>query len=538
MIPHLKGDVGDLGKAVALVEPLCAKILGIDAEQHCIMATLVCYTQRPIHQLRADAVAGVTGQCIKLAELDWIGRVGIFAELGGITQLAEGDEPALMLDQPMGTFLAGDFGSDSLRVVYLGKEGGEVFGLVEVAEGGDEGLGPQLRKRAGIGEGGGAGDHGFCRSGDRSCWKAGETVSGPLHLVPMKKLLALIALALMTQPAHAEDAPKWSIAIHGGAGTLDPKAMTPEKRAEYEAALQKALDAGAKVLADGGSAMDAVKAAIIPMEDSPLFNAGKGAVFTWEGTNELDASIMDGRDRSAGAVAGVKTVKNPILLADKVRTDSEHVFLMGAGAEAFALEKGFVVTPPEYFATEARLRALERMKANKLSALDVDHKFGTVGAVALDQSGNLAAGTSTGGMTGKRWGRVGDAPVIGAGTYADNRACAVSATGWGEYFLRVGVAHEICARLRAANEIKTIMVDDDDTEPSVQADEAQYIADAVMADVKQLGGDGGVILVTPEGHALYSFNTTGMYRGRATSAGVREVAIFGGEEKTSNTPDH
>jgi beta-aspartyl-peptidase (threonine type) len=358
----------------------------------------------------------------------------------------------------------------------------------------------------------------------------------------MNKLIAALALALIPAAALAEDAappaPKWSIAIHGGAGTLDPKAMTPEKRAEYEAALQVALDAGAKVLAEGGSAMDAVKAAIIPMEDSPLFNAGKGAVFTWEGTNELDASIMDGGDRSAGAIAGVKTVKNPILLADTVRTQSEHVMLMGAGAEAFAVEKGFAVTPPEYFATPARREALERLKAEKLSALDVDHKFGTVGAVALDQNGNLAAGTSTGGMTGKRWGRVGDAPVIGAGTYADNRACAVSATGWGEYFLRVGVAHEICARLRATNEVKVAMADEGAVAESVRTEEAQYIADAVMADVKQLGGDGGVILVTPEGHAIFSFNTTGMYRGRATSGGVREVAIFGGEEKASATPDH
>ncbi len=340
----------------------------------------------------------------------------------------------------------------------------------------------------------------------------------------MKNLVTLIALALMPTAALADDTspspPKWSLAIHGGAGTLDRKDMTPEKRAAYEAALQVALDAGAKVLADGGSAMDAIKAAIIPLEDSPLFNAGKGAVFTWEGTNELDASIMDGRDRSAGAVAGVKTVKNPILLADMVRTASEHVFLVGKGAEEFAVEKGFPVTPPEYFATPARREALERMKAEQLSALDVDLKFGTVGAVALDQSGNMAAGTSTGGMTGKRWGRVGDAPMIGAGTYADNRACAVSATGWGEYFIRVGVAHEICARLRMGRESE------------------QGIADSVMADVKQLGGDGGVIVVTPQGDAIFSFNTTGMYRGRATSAGVNEVAIFGGEEKASVTPDH
>lgn len=355
----------------------------------------------------------------------------------------------------------------------------------------------------------------------------------------MKKLAALFALALMSQPAFAEDAPKWSLAIHGGAGTLDPAQMTPEKRAAYEADLQRALDAGTKVLKDGGDAIDAVKAVIVILEDSPLFNAGKGAVFTWDGTNELDSSIMDGRDRSAGAVAGVKTVKNPILLADTVRTQSEHVFLIGKGAEDFAVSKGFAVTPPEYFATPARREALERLKAQKLSALDVDHKFGTVGAVALDQKGNLAAGTSTGGMTGKRWGRVGDAPLIGAGTYADNRACAVSATGWGEYFIRVGVAHEICARLRGLAEFKAIADDVSvDTPVAQRTDEAQVIADAVMADVKQMGGDGGVILVTPEGQAIFSFNTTGMYRGRVTSAGVNEVAIFGGEEKASNTPDH
>ncbi|PKP65183.1 MAG: isoaspartyl peptidase/L-asparaginase [Alphaproteobacteria bacterium HGW-Alphaproteobacteria-7] len=356
----------------------------------------------------------------------------------------------------------------------------------------------------------------------------------------MKNLITLIALTLLPTAAVAQDTPppepKWSIAIHGGAGTLDRDAMTPERRADYEAALQVALDAGAKVLAEGGSAMDAIKAAIIPMEDSPLFNAGKGAVFTWDGTNELDSSIMDGRDRSAGAVAGVKTVKNPILLADSVRTASPHVMLMGAGAEAFAAEQGFAVTPPEYFATPARAEALERMKAQQLSALDVDHKFGTVGAVALDMQGNLAAGTSTGGMTGKRWGRVGDAPVIGAGTYADNRACAVSATGWGEYFLRVGVAHEICARLRYT--IPALEFRLHPWDPITIKNYAQTVADEVMADVKDLGGDGGVILVTPHGDAIFSFNTSGMYRGRATSDGVNEVAIFGGEEQASATPDH
>ncbi|MBD2840746.1 isoaspartyl peptidase/L-asparaginase family protein [Erythrobacter rubeus] len=332
----------------------------------------------------------------------------------------------------------------------------------------------------------------------------------------MIRLFVAAAFAF-SLPAHAQESaePRWSIAIHGGAGTLDPDKMTPERRAAYEAALQNALDAGKAVLAGGGSAMDAVKAAIIPLEDDPLFNAGRGSVFTWDGTNELDASIMDGRDRSAGAVTGVTTIKNPILLADKVRTDSPHVFLMGEGAEEFASGQGLETAPPEWFATEPRRESLERMKADRLSAFDVDHKFGTVGAVALDMEGNLAAGTSTGGMTGKRWGRIGDAPVIGAGTYADNRSCAVSATGWGEYFIRVGVAQEICTRLR---------VSDDATGGG-----DQNIADAVMAEVKELGGDGGIILVTPEGNALYSFNTTGMYRGRATSEGVDEVAIFAAE---------
>ncbi|MEE4200791.1 MAG: isoaspartyl peptidase/L-asparaginase [Erythrobacter sp.] len=363
-------------------------------------------------------------------------------------------------------------------------------------------------------------------------------------------MLAVVAtafLALSSHPAfaeaHEDTAPGWSLAIHGGAGTLDPDAMTPERRAQYEAGLQEALDAGRAILASGGSAMDAVKAAIVPLEDNPLFNAGRGAVFTWDGVNELDASIMDGRDRSAGAVTGVTTIKNPILLADAVRTESPHVFLMGEGAEEFALEQGYEVTPPEWFATETRRQSLERMKAEEMSALDVDTKFGTVGAVALDQDGNMAAGTSTGGMTGKRWGRIGDAPVIGAGTYADNRSCAVSATGWGEYFIRVGVAQEICTRLRfthmLAPQVVLEKVASEEKPVEVLVQEiSQGIADAVMAEVRELGGDGGVIVVTPEGHALYSFNTSGMYRGRVTSAGVNEVAIFGGDVSASDTPDH
>ena len=369
-----------------------------------------------------------------------------------------------------------------------------------------------------------------------------KKISSPLAIFALAGALAA-GIAPVSLAAQEEE-PRWSIAIHGGAGTLSPDNMTPERRAEYEAALQEALDAGATILAEGGSAMEAIQAAIIPMEDNPLFNAGRGAVFTWDGVNELDASIMDGSDRSAGAVTGVTTVRNPILLADQVRTDSPHVFLMGEGAEQFAVERGFEVTPPEWFATEARRRSLERMRANALSALDVDHKFGTVGAVALDQKGNLAAGTSTGGMTGKRWGRIGDSPVIGAGTYADNRSCAVSATGWGEMFIRVGVAQEICTRLRLVTTQLSFEGGGAEAEAHrewlAEQDYAQTIADAVMADVARLGGDGGVILVTPEGEALYSFNTTGMYRGRATSEGMKEVAIFGGKGGTSpsSTPDH
>lgn len=281
--------------------------------------------------------------------------------------------------------------------------------------------------------------------------------------------------------------------------------------------------------------MDAVQAAIEPMEDDPLFNAGRGAVFTWDGDIELDASIMDGRTRDAGAIAGVTGIRHPIELARKVMTDSPHVMLAGRGAEIFAAEQGIERMPREWFETEHRKDALERMKAEKLSAIDVDFKFGTVGAVALDQDGNMAAGTSTGGMTGKRWGRIGDAPIIGAGTYADNRSCAVSATGWGEFFIRVGVAHEICAQLRGQQELSeafrsTANMPQEVANALFEGERAvQKTIDDVMVEVKNLGGDGGVILVTPEGRALYSFNTSGMYRGRATSEGLSEVAIYADE---------
>ena len=341
--------------------------------------------------------------------------------------------------------------------------------------------------------------------------------------------LSIFGLGFATPLAAQDDAPRWSIAIHGGAGTIARENMSAEEDAAYRASLQEALDAGAKVLADGGEALDAVEAVILLLEDDPRFNAGRGAVYTWEGGHELDASIMDGRDRDAGAVAGVTNIRHPILAARAVMTNSPHVMLAGEGAETFAADQGLEVVPREFFDTEFRREALERMKSDRLSALDVDLKFGTVGAVALDVNGNLAAGTSTGGMTGKRWNRIGDAPVIGAGTYADNRSCAVSATGWGEYFIRVGVAHEICTRLGFLESMNWMNTTDMPTEKDEIAYMSQLVADEVMRDVKDLGGDGGVILVTPAGDALYSFNTAGMYRGRATSDGVSEVAIYGDE---------
>lgn len=303
----------------------------------------------------------------------------------------------------------------------------------------------------------------------------------------------------------------WSLAIHGGAGAMTRDRLTEAQQAEIEAGLAAALDAGTKVLAAGGSAVDAVQAAIEVLEDDPHFNAGRGAVFTYEGRNELDAAIMDGSNRAAGAVTGVTHIRHPVALARAVMEHSPHVFLSGAGAEEFAREKGFEMTDPAWLATEPRRKALEEFKARKVSWFDIDLKYGTVGAVARDEAGHVAAATSTGGLTGKRWGRIGDSPVIGAGTYADDRACAVSATGAGEFFIRAGVAHTICDRVRFLGE--TI----------------QQAADATIADVCELGGDGGVIVAAPDGNTAFSFNTPGMYRGRADSAGAREVRLFAEE---------
>jgi L-asparaginase / beta-aspartyl-peptidase len=344
------------------------------------------------------------------------------------------------------------------------------------------------------------------------------------------QLLALVGLAMtFAMPATAQDKPaepSWSFAIHGGAGVLERARMTPERQAQYRAALQVALDAGAKVLREGGSAVDAVTAAVTILEDDPKFNAGRGAVFTWDGVNELDASIMDGNGRKAGAVAGIRVVRHPIRLARAVMDDGRHVMLSGKGAEEFAADRALEIVAPGFFATEERRQQLETLKANNLSALDVEFKYGTVGAVARDNAGHLAAGTSTGGMTGKRWGRIGDAPVIGAGTYADDASCAVSATGAGEYFIRVAVAHTICERVRAA---RTLTLTGETRTMPLTTEVLQGIVDGVIAEVGELGGDGGVIVVSPSGAPVFSMNTPGMYRGRATAAGLSEVAIFGDE---------
>ena len=330
------------------------------------------------------------------------------------------------------------------------------------------------------------------------------------------RLLAFAAL-LVTSPAAAQEE-DWTLVIHGGAGTIERAAMTAEKDAEIRAALDGALAAGSAVLADGGSALDAVEAAIRLLEDDPNFNAGRGAVFTAQGTNELDASIMDGSTRAAGAVAGVTATRHPVSLARTVMEASPHVMLAGEGANAFSREQGLEQAGPDWFHTDFRASQLERFlelerahDGAQVSALDVEFKYGTVGAVARDTHGNLAAATSTGGMTGKRYGRIGDSPVIGAGTYADNRACAVSATGAGEYYIREGVAHEICARIRFLGE------------------SPQAAADSVQAETLELGGTGGVIVVGADGTPAYSFNTAGMYRGTARAGAAPSVAIYGDE---------
>ena len=325
--------------------------------------------------------------------------------------------------------------------------------------------------------------------------------------------LTLLGVSTMTQAQPPAGAPI-AIAIHGGSGTINKGDFSEEKEREIRATLQQAVRAGHEILGSGGSSLDAVTRAITMLEDSPHFNAGKGAVFNAEGKNELDASIMDGSDLNAGAVAAVRNVRNPVLLARKVLTDSVHVMLIGDGAEQFAQDHDIAFEDDKYFFTEYRWQQLQKARAagegnTTFLSETADRWFSTVGAVALDSDGNLAAATSTGGMTNKRWGRVGDSPIIGAGTYADNRSCAVSATGHGEYFIRATVARDICARVQLTG-----------------ASLGEAANQVVGQQLTRMGGDGGIIAVDPQGNIALTFNTPGMYRASIDTEGKVYVAIY------------
>jgi len=338
------------------------------------------------------------------------------------------------------------------------------------------------------------------------------------------KTSAILLLCMAVNVSIAQNKEqKYIMVIHGGAGTLTRKNMSVEKEAAYRAALTLALQTGYKTLKAGKSSLDAVEATIHVMEDSPLFNAGKGAVFTHDGKNEMDAAIMEGKTMMAGAVAGVTTIKNPISAARAVMEKSEHVMMVGQGAEAFARQAGITIVDPKYFYTKERWDGLQQAikedsakavldhgskKSMKLGTLNHDFKFGTVGTVALDQAGNLAAGTSTGGMTNKKYGRVGDAPIIGAGTYANNATAGISCTGWGEFYIRNVVAHDISAMM----EYKNMSVTD--------------AAAAAIEKVGKMGGDGGLIALDAKGHVAMPFNTEGMYRGTVTEDGKIEILIY------------
>jgi beta-aspartyl-peptidase (threonine type) len=331
-------------------------------------------------------------------------------------------------------------------------------------------------------------------------------------------LAALFGLSLagLGSRAHAER-PAYALVIHGGAGTILRENMDAETEAAYRTKLTEALHTGAQVLADGGSAVDAVEATLRVMEDSPLFNAGKGAVFTETGANEMDSSIMRGRDLQAGAVAGVKTIRNPITAARAVMEKSPHVMLAREGAEAFAAEQGLAIVDPSYFYTERRWKSLQRALENRRA--EADEKHGTVGCVALDREGHLAAGTSTGGLTMKMWGRIGDSPIIGAGTYANDATCGVSATGQGEYFIRNVVAYDISARMEYLHQ-------------SLDQAARTVILDKLVAQ----GAEGGVVAMDKDGNVSMTFNTPGMYRGFLKSTGEEAVYLYR-DEGSGNDSD-
>lgn len=330
------------------------------------------------------------------------------------------------------------------------------------------------------------------------------------------RLLATLLLAFTAMTAHAGNKPKTALVLHGGAGVIERSALSEADEREVRATLNRALDAGNAVLAKGGKALDAVEAAIVVMEESPQFNAGKGAVFNSEGRHELDASIMEGHTRRAGSVAGVATVRNPIKLARAVMEHSPHVMLAGAGAEKFADSRPEIERVANtWFDTERRRKQLQEAQAKEKSGAALVEKgkyFGTVGAVALDAQGHIAAATSTGGMTNKRWGRVGDSPLIGAGTWADD-GCGVSGTGWGEFYIRNAVAHDICARV------------------AYRGDTLSAAAEEVVNRiVPASGGDGGAIALDRDGNIAMPFNTTGMYRAWIRPDGSRGTAIFRDED--------
>jgi beta-aspartyl-peptidase (threonine type) len=314
---------------------------------------------------------------------------------------------------------------------------------------------------------------------------------------------------------------KYVVVIHGGAGTILKKDMSPELEEQYRTKLKEALTKSYEKIKEGKSSLEAVEAAIVVMEDSPLFNAGKGAVFTNDGRNELDASVMYGKDKSAGAVAGLTVVKNPIKAALAVMQKSEHVMMIGKGAEQFAKSQGLEIVNPKYFWTKHRWDALQKvkkaeLKANQPNAMNnshypsyywVDKKFGTVGCVALDKEGNISAGTSTGGMTNKKYGRVGDTPIIGAGTYADQNV-GISGTGWGEFYIRTSAARTVAAKYEYQNK---------DLKTATQE---------VMQEIEKLGGDGGIIALDKNGNVAMTFNTEGMYRGTVTEDGEITIEIY------------
>jgi beta-aspartyl-peptidase (threonine type) len=322
----------------------------------------------------------------------------------------------------------------------------------------------------------------------------------------MKTLAILLAFPIA---AFGQSTPRIMLVMHGGAGTITRSSMSADMEKQYREALEQALRTGHAILAKGGTSLDAVEASVRVLEDSPLFNAGKGAVFTHEGRIELDAAIMDGKNKRAGSVAGLTIVKNPISAARAVMEKSPHVMMSGHGADLFATQAGLEIVDPSYFWTERRWKALQQELMKEQQQAPVQKHFGTVGAVALDQSGNLAAATSTGGTTNKRFGRIGDSPIIGAGTYAENESVAVSCTGTGEYFIRWTVAHDIAALYKYRN----MSVD-------VAGNEV------IHHKLKENGGDGGAIILDAKGHFSMPFNTEGMYRGWIGADGVPHVLIY------------